>query len=207
MGTVVMLENNMIVKWNNEPEDVEDMLNEIRLQNAAVAIGLAPKILGYYRERDYFYVFMENLVAKGYKTVWELYHKDGELKVPNNVLRLTAKGICKLNQMGISHGDIHAENVFYNSKKKKVMFIDFGMAEQHAYPEDALENEVDELDRILEEFYEEELELDTNWGTFGTMLWNLQGKCDSMKDSKKKKKKKKKSSKKRRQKRRSRKRQ
>jgi len=159
LGNVVLIENpedpneQFVVKWNRFSEERENMLRELRLQNIAYTMGLAPKVLEAYEDGKYFFIVMTNLIKKGYRTIHSLFMHDilteywegegslDDLFVPEEVLMLIAKGLDKLHAQGIIHGDLHPQNVFYNPDQNKIMFIDFGHARKFASKEEARENE------------------------------------------------------------------
>lgn len=194
-GKVVVIEtpkDSYVIKWNIDLKDRDNMLMELRLQNVASALGLAPKIIDYYADDKYFYIVMENLLTKGYKTVFDLYHNFdededeesaiNELYLPNEVLRAIAKALCKLHNQGISHHDAHPKNVFYNPKTKKVMFIDFGLSKRFASHVEALNYERYDWSSLME--YITDYEINTNWYIIKTYLHQMKGDCDSLKDRK-----------------------
>jgi hypothetical protein len=96
----------MILKWNRDKKHLDSMMRELRIQNIAYAIGIAPKIYDWYYQpvsiyrfddlvkRDgYLFIFMENLIDKGYKTIFEIfakYKKNGEFngfkRIPKKIL-------------------------------------------------------------------------------------------------------------------------
>ena len=131
VANVASLDNSVVVKWNIDKMDKNEMIREMRIQNIASSIGVAPRILDYYEDDDYFYFFMENLVEKGYYSLYDLYidyDSKGEevLYIPDYILEKVAKTIVKLNKIGIPHNDLHSKNVFYNPKRKHILLIDFG---------------------------------------------------------------------------------
>jgi serine/threonine protein kinase len=204
---IVKIENNSyVVKWNRSPDDVNDMYNEIRLQGAASAVGLAPKIKSYYRDSNYFYVFMENLVDQGYQNIFDLYYdqlfEDADntyITLPRKLIRLIAEGLCKLNNMNISHGDVHPQNVFYNSLKNKIMFIDFGLAQHHPNQKEARAAEKFDFTFWVSD-NETTSTIPLNWINIQDILKKANGRCETIvkkrRSIKKKYKKKKKSKKK-----------
>ena len=177
--------NSYVVKWNRSPNDVEDMYKEIRLQGAASAMGLAPKIKSYYRDSYHFYVFMENLVNQGYQSIYDLYYDPYEdsdntdIKLPKKLIRLIAQGLCKLNNMNISHGDAHPQNVFYNPQKNKVMFIDFGLANHHDSPESAMSEEKFDFTFWVSD-NETTSTIPVNWRNIQDLLKKANGLCDTI---------------------------
>jgi len=178
-GYVVIVDTDKgkyVVKWNIRKKDV-NMKKEVKFQKEAHRLGLAPKIITYYRTKNNFYIYMENLADKGYKSISELYKK----KVPVHVLKKIVKRLCKLHRNGIAHGDIHSENVFYNSKKKKIMFIDFGMSKHY---------KSEKLARKKENVYSEyesdpSSGIPENWYLLREYLDKLGGNCRSRRRSKK----------------------
>jgi serine/threonine protein kinase len=159
LGNVVLIEDpedpgqQLVVKWNRFSEERENMLTELRIQNIAYAMGLAPKVIEAYEDGRYFFIVMTNLIKKGYRTIHSLFMHDilteywegegslDDLYVPEEVLMLIAKGLDKLHVQGIIHGDLHPQNVFYNPKLHKIMFIDFGHARKFASKAEAREHE------------------------------------------------------------------
>lgn len=159
LGNVVLIDDpentdeQLVIKWNRYSEERENMLTELRIQNIAYTLGLAPKIIEAYEDGMYFYIIMTNLIKKGYRTVHDLFMKDilheywegegglDELYVPEEVLVLIAKGLDKLHNKEIAHGDLHPQNVFYNPEQHKIMFIDFGHSRKFSSRKEAKENE------------------------------------------------------------------
>jgi serine/threonine protein kinase len=155
LGNVVLINDpdnpneQLIVKWNRFSEERENMLSELRLQNAAYSLGLAPRILDSYEDGEHFFIIMKNLIKMGYKTVHDLFMKDilheywegegglDDLNVPEKVLYLIGKGLDKLHDHGIIHGDLHPKNVFYNPTLDKILFIDFGHSKKFATKKEA----------------------------------------------------------------------
>lgn len=152
-------DRNFIVKWNRYRRDLDDFKREVRIQNLAYSYGLAPRIIQFYRqnsskhseENGYIYIFMEDLISKGYDTIPNIYgrFKNGKQigyqgkknRIPGNVINEITKAMQKLHTIGISHRDVHPGNVFYNKVENKVIFIDFGQSEIHNTPFKALEEE------------------------------------------------------------------
>lgn len=159
LGNVVLIEdpefpeNNVVVKWNRYSEERENMLMELKIQNIAYTLGLAPKILDAYEDGMYFFIIMENLINKGYKTVHDVFMKHilenywnnggglENLIIPENVLKLIGKGLKKLHNLHFIHGDLHPQNVFYNKEQHKIMFIDFGHAKKFKSKKEAKDYE------------------------------------------------------------------
>jgi serine/threonine protein kinase len=159
LGNVVLIDDpenadeQLVVKWNRYSEERENMLTELRIQNIAYTMGLAPKVLEAYEDGRYFFIIMTNLIKKGYRTIHDIFMKDildeywegsgglDDLFIPEEVLMLIAKGLDKLHNLGIVHGDLHPQNVFYNPEKHKIMFIDFGHARKYGSKEEAKANE------------------------------------------------------------------
>ena len=155
LGNVVLItdpenpDQQLVVKWNRFSENREKMLYELKLQNIAYALGLAPKIIEAYEDGNYFFITMTNLIKKGYRTVYDLFVKkivdkywneEGNLDnlfVPEEVLELIGKGLSKLHTEHIAHRDLHPRNVFYNPDTHKIMFIDFGAARKYGSIEEA----------------------------------------------------------------------
>lgn len=159
LGNVVLIDNpndpneKLVCKWNRYREHRENMLNEVKMQNIAYTLGIAPKIIETYEDGTYFYIIMENLIKKGYNTIYNIYMKnilnnywegDGGLEnlyIPENVLQLIGKGLNQLHNHGIIHGDLHPQNVFYNTKTHQIMFIDFGLSKKFYSKQEAIDNE------------------------------------------------------------------
>lgn len=140
-GNVVLIKDgkkSIVVKWNRYSEELENMIMELKMQNIAHSLKLAPKILDAYKDGKKLFIIMENLLSKGYDTIHNIFKRT---KIPKEVLLLISKGLCKLHKAGISHGDLHPLNVFYNPKKHKIMFIDFGFAQRHSSPMKARKEE------------------------------------------------------------------
>ena len=169
-GNVVEVGNDQesfIVKWNRyrDEEDIIDIKKELRLQNAAWTLGLSPKIIQIYeqpyKDGSYVYIFMNDLVIMGYKTISEIYglfkgsNKITDFKepdriqngfknngfIPESVLINISRALLKLHTLGIAHKDLHPCNVFYNPYTKDVKIIDFGLSEMYPSYESAYNNE------------------------------------------------------------------
>jgi len=151
LGNVVLIDN-VVIKWNRSPKERENMLMELKIQNIAHTLGLAPKILDAYEDGKYFFIVMTNLTKQGYKSVYDLFMKEildeywnggnlGKIYIPEEVLILIAQGLDQLHEYGFIHGDLHPNNVFYNPNKHKIMFIDFGLSRHFKSKEEAIENE------------------------------------------------------------------
>ena len=76
------------------------------------------------------YIFMNDLIAMGYKTISELYgrFKNGRPKgfknhgkISEEVLSNIAVALFRLHSMGISHKDLHPSNVFYDPEREKAI--------------------------------------------------------------------------------------
>lgn len=122
-------DSKMVVKVNKVDLGADYVRNEIKNQMLAYKHGLAPKIYDYYvelnKENDghKYYIVMENLFKKGYKTFEQIFEKE---KISANIINNLRKSIIKLNNIGIAHKDLHDQNIFYNKKTKKFKFIDYG---------------------------------------------------------------------------------
>ncbi len=138
-GNVVEIQMNdksYIVKWNKYKENKYEMIKEIKFQNIIYTLGLAPKIETYYEDKDHIYIFMENLLNKGYQSLGDLYKRKVQVnlfykKIPENILKIIGNHVKILHEHSISHGDLHFLNIFYNPETKSVKFIDFGYSNFH----------------------------------------------------------------------------
>ncbi len=127
-----------IIKWNKYPEHKNDMIHEIKMQNIAYTIGLAPKIISFYQDQNHMYIIMTNLNNHGYETLYSLYRKkrqdpnkkdpDQYKKIPKKITNKLIDVVNKLHSIGISHRDLHAGNIFYNKKLNDIKIIDFGLS-------------------------------------------------------------------------------
>lgn len=151
-GNVVVIKGdnnkNYIVKWNRYSEEKENTLREIKFQDAAASLKLAPVIYETYMHGKHFYIVMEYLNDKGFKSIFDHYIKDKvinkqykDIIIPESVIIRIADACNILHASRISHGDLHPRNVFYNKRTNKVKFIDFGDAMIHKTPAKARENE------------------------------------------------------------------
>jgi hypothetical protein len=161
-GNIVQVMNSknesFIVKWNRYRNSVNEFKYEIRIQNAAYTLGLAPKIIQVYEQKSqkssggYIYIFMTDLFVLGYKSISEYFgiFKKGKLvgfkkikneknDIPNFIIVKIAESLKKLHSIGIIHGDLHPGNVFTDGKNIK--FIDFGLSKKYANKDDAYKNE------------------------------------------------------------------
>lgn len=159
LGNVVLIDDpenpgeQLVIKWNRFSEERENMLTELKIQNIAYTLKLAPKVLEAYEDGKYFFIIMQNLIKKGYRTIHSLFMHEilteywegegslDELFVPEEILKLIGEGLNKLHNLGLVHGDLHPQNVFYNPTEHKIMFIDFGHARRYATKEEARANE------------------------------------------------------------------
>lgn len=97
-------------------------INEIKLQKMAYKYGLAPKIHKIYKDGYFIYIVMDNLITLGYKPLSRYLTKNKKIK------KILENSVDKLHLVGISHCDLHVDNIFYNETLNKIMFIDFGMS-------------------------------------------------------------------------------
>lgn len=142
-GIVYILDNNHVIKISKEHENENELIKEIQIQKYTSKYKLAPKIYQYYFEhendKEYtsvlknenknkkMYIVMENLLTKGYRTLYELYEKTNKT-IPDECIEIIIKNIKKLHGIGVSHRDLHSMNILYNENTKKIKFIDFGLS-------------------------------------------------------------------------------
>jgi serine/threonine protein kinase len=132
--------DNIVVKVNKKKIKSVNFFNEIKIQQIAAKHNLAPQILEYYVDKSTqkYYIIMDDLLELGYKT----FHDNFKVKkVPLKVLVLLKDSILKLNKIGISHKDLHGNNIFYNPKTHDIKFIDFGLSSYHKSRRMAVLNE------------------------------------------------------------------
>jgi len=150
-GNVVLIKINnkpYVVKWNREARHKQENVNEIVLQKIASESGIAPKILTVYDDKDHFYIIMDDLSSMGYKMVGSIR------KNIDKVYEAINKALIKLHSINIVHTDLHPDNMFYNAKTDKAIFIDFGKAKLLNI-ENELENErfkKEDFDKITESY-------------------------------------------------------
>jgi tRNA A-37 threonylcarbamoyl transferase component Bud32 len=156
MGNVVVLENDLVMKWNRYSKD--NMLREIRYQNVMYCHGLAVKIHDYYQTDNHVYFIMNNLIKDGYTSL-ETIIDNGEFNT--DVAYSVAFAIDKMHRLCLVHNDLHEANIFY--KSDSVKFIDFDKAsfvysyeeakqlEDYNYFYDEFEAVFDELEAIENE--------------------------------------------------------
>jgi len=112
-----------VVKWNRQSKLKMSVKNEILIQEMAAKENLAPKILTYYEDQKHYYIIMEDIVKKGFIIINSITeHLDEMFIAIDNAL-------TKLHNLGIVHNDLHSNNIFYNPKTKKVLFIDYGISQ------------------------------------------------------------------------------
>jgi serine/threonine protein kinase len=137
-GDVYILDNNHIIKINREVTKKEYLDSEIKIQEYVAKHGLAPKIYQYYYDpistntntNTRCYIIMENLLEKGYRTLYDLYESPDTKIIPDICLKTLKKAVSKLHKIGIAHKDLHSMNILYNPTKNKIKFIDFGISEK-----------------------------------------------------------------------------
>ena len=125
----------------NDVQKKQKISDEICLQNICSASGFAPLIY------DYFYclndmdvsavIIMEkiNMYSLGYfreKQFGDVHNIKTYIQTLTNVLMVYCETIKKLHSLiydvGISHGDLHCDNVLLNPDDHTIKFIDFGNA-------------------------------------------------------------------------------
>jgi hypothetical protein len=131
--------NKSIVKINKKEKNNDKFKIEKLIQKYVSQYELCPKVLQYYTDdKGFHYIIMENLLEQGYET----WHKTFNRKlVPNKAILALFAAIKKLHSIGISHNDLHSNNIFYNKNTGKVKFIDFGLSEIHESEKIAIINE------------------------------------------------------------------
>lgn len=134
VGYIVKLSNNLLVKWNKNSCDFDNIKNEVYYQNLVHNIGLAAKIHAYYEIDNHVYIFMENLCDKGYKTVGYFLENENEDIDDDKMMNSIKRSIDELHNNGFIHGDIHEYNMFYNPDKDHVLFIDFDKSKKSDDP-------------------------------------------------------------------------
>lgn len=160
-GNIVEVSNGeeeYIVKWNRYRSDVSEFKNEVKIQRAAYTLGVGPKILQIYEQKStksrggYIYIFMEDLISKGYRSISEYYGKYSKGKqvgfrkskyevddIPRTIIVDISRKLKRLHTLGIAHRDLHPGNVFTNGQD--VIFIDYGLSKHYADAGEAWRNE------------------------------------------------------------------
>lgn len=128
-SNIVKLSNDIILKYSNI-----DMSNEIKYQEIVASFGKAPKIYEHYKYNGYTFIFMENLLSKGYKTL-------DNFRLTGKMIDKICEALRTLHINKISHGDAHMWNIFYNQEMEDIIFIDFSYSKINDTEKQAFENE------------------------------------------------------------------
>lgn len=139
-GDVYAIDNeNMIVKVNKKNMNAHAFQKEIKIQEYVSQHDLCPKIYQHYSADQKHYIIMENLLIQGYDTWHNIFINK---TVPAKAIKKLYECIKKLHKIGVSHNDLHANNIFYNKTKNQIKFIDFGLSIMHDSKKLAIINEV-----------------------------------------------------------------
>lgn len=124
----------LVIKWNKEPIKSNSQLNklkiEIKCQNLASKYKLAPKIKQFYIHDNYVYIVMDNLFYYGYHSLLNVLKEN--IIIKKKVFNNLFKKLNKLHEIGVYHGDLHFNNIFYNKKTNDVIMLDYGRSKLNA---------------------------------------------------------------------------
>lgn len=109
------IENNSI--YNHE-------INILKMVNHKNIINMHD----YYKDDNYKVIIMEYIIGNDLFNI--LIEKSNKLNINErtNIITQLFEGVNYLHKIGIAHMDIKIENILYDSLKKKVKIIDFGLS-------------------------------------------------------------------------------
>lgn len=139
-GNVVILDNDVVLKWNNNPHDKPVLFHELRYQRICSLLHLAPKIYESYEYGPHIYIFMENLFTNKFLPL-------NVCTIDDKMYDLIAENLNVLHNNYISHGDAHMYNIFYNKYTNKIIFIDFSNTSFHKDNQEAKDKEKYDFDK------------------------------------------------------------
>lgn len=108
-----------------------DFENEVRMQEEASEIGLAPEIHQVWvsNTQNTGTIIMDALLPPDWTSVQSYTDSKTDIKDVSGVFEELIEPVSRLyDEIGVIHGDLHLNNIFYNRKEGKYMFIDFGRA-------------------------------------------------------------------------------
>lgn len=120
---------------------------EVRISKRIECAGLGPAIYAYgigrnvHKDQEYFYILMRKLV----------YPTERVLCEPRNLVRLF-RMYEKLSALGIMNRDPNVHNIMYDPVKKKLFFIDMGLAKELKNTQKAMRENMITLFRIALSF-------------------------------------------------------
>ncbi len=132
-------DKDFVVKVNKVKITEHAFDKEINIQKHLSIRGLGPKIIQHYSTNSgKYFIIMENLLKQGYNSWHSAFINK---TVPKNAILALYKAIRAMHDAGISHNDLHANNIFYNKNTDRVKFIDFGLSIDHGSRSLAIINE------------------------------------------------------------------
>lgn len=113
--------------------DRSDFEKEVRLQEEAFEIGLAPEIHRAWSQNNLGTIIMDALLPPEWISVPKYVDTKGDINEVNEVFTSIIQDVVRLYQeTQIEHGDLHLNNIFYNTETQQFKFIDFGRATKGA---------------------------------------------------------------------------
>lgn len=121
-------------KWSQDYRQVIEFYNELRFGQLISQLGLGPRIIEAYPTPTHGVIIMEHLpgttltqlVIDHIRFLQNLAHPQQAAKnLGKEVGTMLGNLLYQLHSHGFAHGDLHANNVMFDGKRKKMIFIDF----------------------------------------------------------------------------------